>query len=88
MNKVELMGRLTRDPEITYGGENNQTIICRFTVAVNRRGKDSEADFINCIAFGKTAEFIGKYFNKGSQLALVGRIQVSQYQDKEGNKKS
>ena len=79
MNKVELVGRLTRDPEVRYGGANNSAV-ARFTLACDRqyKRKDDEqtADFINCIAFGKTAEFIEKYFRKGNRVGACGRIQV------------
>lgn len=86
MNKVMLMGRLTRDVEMREGN----TAVARFSVAVNRRFKNAEgnydADFINCVAFGKTAEFISKFFGKGSMIAVVGRIQTGSYTNQEGNK--
>ena len=88
MNKVVLIGRLTKDPEIRYSTGENATAIARFSVAVNRRFKNAEgnydADFINCVAFGKTAEFIEKYFAKGSMIALSGRIQTGSYTNKDG----
>lgn len=88
MNSVQLTGRLTRDPDIRYtdGGLS----IARFTLAVNRRFKQENgpsADFINCIAFGKTAEFIEKYFIKGRKMDLNGRIQTGSYTDNDGNKR-
>ena len=90
MNKVVLMGRLTKDPEVRYSTGENATAIARFTVAVNRRFKSAEgnyeADFINCVAFGKSAEFIEKYFAKGSMIALSGRIQTGSYTNKDGVK--
>lgn len=88
MNKVVLIGRLTKDPEVRYGGENNDKAVSRFTVAVDRKFKteNQSADFINCIAFGKTAEFIEKYFTKGMRIAADGRIQTGSYTNKEGNK--
>lgn len=90
MNKVVLMGRLTKDPEVRYSTGENATAIARFTVAVNRRFKNAEgnyeADFINCVAFGKSAEFIEKYFAKGSMIALSGRIQTGSYTNKDGVK--
>jgi single-strand DNA-binding protein len=88
MNKVVLIGRLTKDPEVRYGGENNDKAVARFTVAVDRKFKteNQSADFINCIAFGKTAEFIEKYFTKGMRIAADGRIQTGSYTNKEGNK--
>lgn len=90
MNKVELVGRLTRDPEIRYTQGENASAIARFSVAVNRRFKNAEgnyeADFINCIAFGKNAEFIEKYFTKGMAIGLSGRIQTGSYTNKDGQK--
>ena len=87
MNSVQLIGRLTRDPEIRYtdGGAS----IARFGLAVDRRFKQengADADFINIVAFGKTAEFIEKYFHKGMKIALNGRIQTGSYTDKDGKK--
>lgn len=89
MNKVVLMGRLTRDPEIRYSNGETAMAIARFTVAVDRRVKrDSEnsADFISCIAFGKTGEVVEKYFRKGQRIALNGRIQTGSYTNNEGQK--
>lgn len=90
MNKVELMGRLTRDPEVRYATGNDTLAITRFSLAVNRsRSREENAvDFINCVAFGKTGEFVGKYFTKGQMMALAGRIQVNPYTDKDGNKRN
>lgn len=87
MNNVILIGRLTKDPELKYA--NNGTEIARFTVAVDRRYKKEEektADFINCLAFGKTAEIIEKWFSKGNKIAITGRIQTGSYENKEGQK--
>ena len=88
MNKVVLMGRLTKVPEVRYSTGENATAIARFTVAVNRKFKNAEgnydADFINCVAFGKSAEFIEKYFTKGNMIALSGRIQTGSYTNKDG----
>ena len=88
MNKVILTGRFTRDPEIKY--TNDGTSIARFSIAVNRRfvkeGSDQKADFLNCIAFGKTAEFIEKYFSKGMKADLSGRIQTGSYTNKDNVK--
>lgn len=87
MNKIELLGRLTKDPEIRY--TQNNTPVASFSLAVNRRfAKEGEqqADFINIVAWNKTAEFCGKYFKKGSQIALVGRLQTRSYEDN-GTKK-
>ena len=84
MNKVELIGRITRDLEVRTG---DSTSILNFNVAVQRDFKDKDgkygADFINCVAFGKQAEFVSNYFKKGSQIALVGRIQTGNYTNKE-----
>lgn len=88
MNKVILMGRLTRDPEVRYTQGNN-TAVCSFSLAVNRRFKQEgqhDADFINIVAWGKTAEFCSKYFDKGQQVGIIGRIQTRNYDDKEGKK--
>lgn len=81
MNKVVLMGRLTRDPETRYTQTNN-TQVTSFTLAVNRRfSKENEADFINIIAWQKTAEFVSKYFKKGQQVGIIGRIQTRSWED-------
>jgi single-strand DNA-binding protein len=89
MNKVILMGRLTRDPEIRTSVATNTTT-ARFTLAVDRRfkkeGEQQTADFINCIAFGKTAEFIERYLHQGTKIAVVGRIQTGSYTNKDGQK--
>ena len=87
MNSVQLVGRLTKDPEIKY--TNAGLSIARFSVAVDRRFKSEgqpTADFPNCVAFGKTAEFIEKYFRKGSRIGLIGRIQTGSYQKEDGTK--
>ena len=90
MNKVILVGRFTRDPEIRYSTGESATATARFSLAVNRRFKNAEgnydADFINCVAFGKTAEFIEKYFNKGMAIGITGRIQTGSYTNKDGQK--
>ena len=88
MNKVILMGRLTRDPEVRYT-TNNNTLVCTFSLAVNRRFKSEgqpDADFINVVAWSKTAEFCSKYFTKGQQVGVIGRIQTRNYDDKDGKK--
>lgn len=88
MNKVELVGRLVRDPEVRYTSGDNQIAVARFTVACDRRFKkegQQEADFISCKAFGKTAEFIEKYFQKGKRIGLSGSIQTGSY-EKDGKK--
>lgn len=88
MNKVILMGRLTRDPEVRYSQGASQTAVARFSIAVDRRfGKregEPDADFFNCTAFGKTAEFVERYLHKGTKIALSGRIQNDNYTNKEG----
>lgn len=88
MNKVELIGRLTKDPEIRTTA--NQVAFCNFTLAVDRSFKDSngqrQADFINCVAWRQTATFIQKYFRKGNRLAVIGSIQTRSYEDKNGQK--
>lgn len=89
MNKVILIGRFTRDPEIRYTTGSQPTCIARFTLAVDRRFKrDNEpsADFISCVAFGKTGEFIEKYCKQGTKIATVGRIQTGSYTNREGQK--
>ena len=86
-NVVVLVGRIVRDPEVRY--TPSQTAVARFTVAVDRpfaRDNEQNADFISCVAFGKSAEFIEKYFTKGKPIGLTGRIQTGSYADKNGNK--
>ncbi|MBQ6017184.1 MAG: single-stranded DNA-binding protein [Clostridiales bacterium] len=89
MNKVELVGRLTKDPEVKL--TSNQTQFCNFTVAVDRRFKDAngqrQADFINCVAWRQTAVFIQKYFHKGNRIGLVGSIQTRSYDDQQSGQK-
>lgn len=90
MNKVILMGRLTRDPEVRYsqGGENPLSI-ARYTLAVDRRfRRDGEqtADFISCVSFGKTAEFAEKYFRQGTRITISGRVQTGSYTNRDGVK--
>lgn len=90
MNKVILMGRLTREPEVRYSQGGEPLAIARYTLAVNRRFKrqgDPEADFINCVAFGKAGEFAEKYFKKGQLVSVVGRLQVRGWEDNEGKKR-
>lgn len=91
MNKVILMGRLTRDPDIRYSGNGDDAMcIARYTLAVDRRKSKSNpeagADFINCVAFRKNAEFAEKYLKKGTKISLEGRIQTGSYTNKEGQK--
>lgn len=89
MNKVILMGRLTRDPETRYTQTNN-TLVASFSLAVNRRFADQsgqrQADFINVVAWSKTGEFCSKYFKKGQQVGIVGRIQTRNWEDDQGQK--
>ena len=86
MNKVILVGRLTRDPELRYTANNKA--VCDFIIAINRpvvRDGERVADFINCRVWGKTAENLTKYQNKGNLIAVIGRMQVDRYEDKKGN---
>lgn len=85
MNKAILIGRLTRDTEMRYSQGEGSMAITRFNIAVDRKGKQDEADFINCVSFGKTAEFIDKYFSKGMKIAILGHIQTGSY-EKDGHK--
>jgi single-strand DNA-binding protein len=95
MNKVILMGRLTRDPEVRYSNSQSgeQLAIARYTLAVDRRNvrrnagdNQQSADFIPCVAFGRTGEFAEKYFRKGTKVAVTGRIQTGSYTNKDGGK--
>ena len=89
MNKVILIGRLTKDPEVRYSAGENSMAIGRYTLAIDRPKKDGEdagADFINCVTFGKRAEFAEKYFFKGMKVAVTGRIQTGSYTNKDGVK--
>lgn len=89
MNKVVLVGRIVRDPEVRYSQGENPTAVARYTIAVDRRFKrDGEptADFINCVTFGKSAEFVEKYFRKGLRISISGRITTNSYTNKDGIK--
>ncbi|MBQ7067168.1 MAG: single-stranded DNA-binding protein [Lachnospiraceae bacterium] len=90
MNKVILMGRLTRDPEVRYSQGENPMAIARYTLAVDRRFSrntdEQSADFISCVAFGKSGEFAEKYFRKGTKVLITGRIQTGSYTNKDGVK--
>ena len=89
MNKVILMGRLTRDPEVRYSQGATATAIARFSIAVDRRFKrdgEPDADFINCVAFGRTGEFIERYGHKGTKFVVEGRIQTGSYTNRDGVK--
>ena len=88
MNKVILMGRLTRDPEVRYSQGENATAVARYTLAVDRRynrnNDEQSADFISCVAFGRNGEFAEKYLRKGPKIAATGRIQTGSYTNKDG----
>ena len=89
MNKVILMGRLTRDPEVRYSAGENALAIARYTLAVDRRFRrdgEASADFIQCVSFGRTAEFAEKYFRQGLKVVVTGRIQTGSYTNKDGQK--
>ena len=90
MNKVILMGRLTKDPEVRYTQSNN-TLVASFSLAVNRRfvkeGEERQADFINIVAWSKIGEFCSKYFKKGQQVGVIGRVQTRSYDDAQGQKR-
>lgn len=90
MNKVILMGRLARDPEVRYTQDDNAMAIAKYTLAVDRRGKkkdgEQSADFISCTAFGKSGEFAEKYLHKGTKICVSGRIQTGSYTNKDGVK--
>lgn len=90
MNKVILMGRLTRDPEVRYSQGAEPLAIARYSLAVNKRFKrqgEPDADFIPCVAFGKQGEFAERYFRKGQMVSVVGRLQVRNWEDNEGKKR-
>ena len=86
MNKVVLMGRLTRDPELRFAAGSGKGV-CRFTVAINRQFKRDESDFINCVAFGKPGETISEHFAKGNRIALIGNIRTGSYEAQDGTKR-
>lgn len=86
MNKVILIGRLTKDPELRFTAGSGMAV-SRFTVAVNRQFKKDETDFINCVAFGKTAETIYQYLTKGRQIAVIGSIRTGSYDAQDGTKR-
>ena len=89
MNKVILMGRLTRDPEVRYSQGDSATAVARYTLAVDRRFKrdgEASADFINCVVFGKSAEFAERYFRQGLNVVVSGRIQTGSYTNRDGVK--
>ena len=92
MNRVILMGRLTRDPEVRYSQGERSMAIARYTLAVDRRGRrgqdgnDQTADFINCVAFDRAGEFAEKYFRQGTKIAITGRMQTGSYTNKDGQK--
>ena len=87
MNKVVLMGRLTRDPEVRYSGGENATAVGNYTLAVDRRFKrdgEPSADFIRCVCFGRNAEFAEKYLRQGTKIVISGRIQTGSYTNRDG----
>ena len=89
MNKVILMGRLTKDPEVRYSQGETPMAVARYTLAVDRRqarsnSNEQSADFINCVAFGRAGEFAERYFRKGTKIAITGRIQTGSYTNKDG----
>ena len=89
MNKVILMGRLTRDPEVRYSAGENALAIARYTLAVDRRFRrdgEATADFISCVAFGRQGEFAEKYLHQGTKIAITGRIQTGSYTNKDGQR--
>lgn len=89
MNKVILMGRLTRDPDVRWTQGPEQSAVARYTLAVNRRFQKeggATADFISCVAFGRQAEFAEKYLRQGTKIAIIGRIQTGSYTNREGRK--
>ena len=90
MNKVILMGRLTRDPDVRYSAGESGTSVARYTLAVdrrfNKRDGEATADFISCVAFGRSAEFAQKYFHQGLKVVVTGRIQTGSYTNRDGNK--
>lgn len=90
LNKVILLGRIVRDPEVRYSQGDTPVAVARYTLAVNRRFKrdgEPDADFISCAAFGKGGEFVGKYFKKGMMVSVAGRLQVRSWDDKDGTKR-
>ncbi len=90
INKVILMGRLVKDPEMRYSQSATPLAVARYTLAVNRRFKkqgEPDADFINCVAFGKSGEFANQYFKKGQMVSIVGRLQVRSWDDQSGQKR-
>ena len=89
MNKVILMGRLTRAPEVRYSQGENATAVARYSLAVNRRFKragEPDADFFNCVAFGKQAEFVERYLRQGTKMVVCGRLQTGSYTNRDGVK--
>lgn len=86
MNKAILMGRLVKDPELR--STTNGTAVTTFTVAIDRKGKEKVTDFLPCVAWRQTAEFVAKYFTKGRMILVVGEIQTREYTDKAGNKRT
>lgn len=86
MNQVFLIGRLTKDPDIRYTQGDNSMCVARYTLAVDRRGKDRDADFISCVAFGKSGEFAERFLHKGTKILVNGHIQTGSYTNRDGQK--
>lgn len=87
MNKVIIIGRPTKEPDVRYTNKDNEQLcIARYSLAVDRPGKDAGTDYINCVAFGRQGEFVEKYIKKGTKIAVEGRIQTGSYTDKDGRK--
>lgn len=90
MNKVILLGRLVKDPELRYTHGDSPMAICKYTLAVNRRFKrqgEADTDFINCVAFGNSAEFVERFLKKGQMISVVGRLQVRSWEDNSGQRR-
>lgn len=86
MNRVEIVGRLVRDPDVRMTASEEPTAIARYSLAVKRKGSNDQSDFISCVSFGRNAEFIEKYFKKGMRIAISGHIQTGSYTNKDGVK--
>lgn len=86
LNRISIMGRMTKDPELRY--TQNEKPVASFTLAVDRDGKDAGTDFINCVAWDRTATFVESYFKKGSMAVVDGRLQMRNWEDREGNKRT
>lgn len=87
MNKVQLLGRLTKEPELRYTEGETPLAICRYSLAVAKKNRNEQVNFINCVAFGKSGEFAEKYFKKGQQVCIVGSLNISNWDDGNGQRK-